>query len=192
MDVNKVVFGDKLLIDLTSDSVTAEALLKPYTAHNQAGEKITGTCTFDVDSSDATVQVAEMLSGKTAYARGSKHVGTMPNRGAVSGTISSKTETYTIPQGYHDGSGIVGISSTEQAKIVASNIRDGITILGVTGSMSGSESEKPQEKTVTPSTTEQVILPDDGYTCLSQVTVKAIRYVESANAAGGTTVTIAG
>lgn len=63
----------------------------------------------------------------------------MPNRGAVTGTISTKAQQYTIAQGYHDGSGKVSISSTEQAKIIATNIRQGVTILGVEGTMSGTE-----------------------------------------------------
>lgn len=56
--------------------------------------------------------------------------------------------------------------------------------------MSGSEDSKPQAKTVTPSNEEQAILPDEEYNCLFQVTVEAIPYVETDNAAGGTTVTI--
>ena len=78
----------------------------------------------------------------------------------------------------------------EQAKLIAANIREGITILGVEGSMSGSEDMKPQTKEVTPSKAEQTIIPEEGYNCLSQVTVKAIPYVETDNSAGGKTVTI--
>jgi len=65
-----------------------------------------------------------------------------------------------------------------------------VTVLGVTGTMSGSEGMKPQEKSVTPSTEEQVVLPDAGYNCLTQVTVAAIPYEETDNSAGGKTVTI--
>lgn len=188
--VNKVVYGGEVLIDLTGDTVTADKVLKGYTAHDKSGETITGTCNYDVDSEDATVAVAEMLVGKTAYARGSKITGTMPNNGAVKETISTKAQEVVIAQGYHDGSGKITISSTEQAKIIATNIRDGVTILGVTGTMSGTEGAKAQAKTVTPTTKVQNILPDTGYNYLSQVTVNAIPYVESENAAGGTTVTI--
>lgn len=158
----------------------------------RGGESITGTCEYDVDSSDATAAVAEILQGKTAYVRGQKLTGTMKNNGAVAGVISSKEEQYTVPLGYHDGSGKVGINATEQAKIIPENIREGITILGVEGSMSGTEDAKPQAKTVTPKTTEQTVLPDteEGYNYLSQVTVAAIPYQESENPAGGTTVTI--
>lgn len=187
---NKIIFNGKTLIDLTADSVSPDKLLEGITAHDKSGEVIEGTCTFDSDTSDATVAVAEMLSGKTAYARKVKLTGTMPNRGAVTGKIASKEGKYTIAQGYHDGSGTVGIDETEQAKLISQNIRQGVTILGVEGTMSGMEGEKKQSKTVTPSAIDQTVLPDAGYTCLTQVLVKAIPYVESDNSAGGTTVTI--
>ena len=190
MSINKVVYGGKTLIDLTGDTVTADKLLSGITAHRKDGQLVTGVCTFDVDSNDATAAVAEILKGKTAYARGTKLVGTMPNNGAVTGKIITKDGSYTIPQGYHDGSGKVGIDATEQAKILAQNIREGVTILVVKGSMSGSEGVKAQDKTLIPSSVQQTILPDTGYTHLSQVTVEKIPYVESENSAGGTTVTI--
>lgn len=188
--INKVIYGGRTLIDLTGDTVTADKLLSGVTAHDKSGAKITGTCTYDVDSGDATVAVAEILAGKTAYARGEKLTGTMKNNGAVTGVISTKEGEYTVPQGYHDGSGKVGIDAAEQEKIIPANIREGITILGVEGAMSGSEDMNPQQKVVTPSTAEQQVLPDEGYNCLSQVTVAAIPYVEADNAAGGVTVTI--
>lgn len=161
------------------------------TFHDKTGATVTGTCPFDVDSSDATVSVAEMLTGKTAYARGAKLTGTMKNNGSVEGSIATKEQVYTIPQGFHDGSGNVQIATAEQAKLIPKNIRDGITILGVRGTMSGTEGAKPQQKTVTPSTATQTIMPDTGYNYLSQVTVNPIPYAESENSAGGTTVTIA-
>ena len=189
---NKVIFGDTVLIDLTADTVTPDKILAGFTAHDQSGAAITGTCEFDVDSGDATVQVAEILNGKTAYARGAMLTGTMPNNGAVSLNISTVDGAVTIPQGYHDGSGKVQILDTEKAKLIASNIKQGITILGVTGTLEPSSSVKVQAKTVTPSTSAQTVLPGDGYDYLSQVTVNAIPYVETDNSAGGVTVTIAG
>lgn len=190
MAVSKVVYGGEVLIDITGDTVTKDKLLSGYTAHGADGEPITGTCTYDANTQDATATVAEILYGKTAYNKGVKLTGTMPNNGAVTGTITTKAGQYTIPQGYHDGSGKVGISSTEQQKLIASNIRNGVTILGVTGNMSTTEGANPQSKSVTPSTSEQTILPDAGYNYLSQVVVYAIPYVESENSAGGITVTI--
>lgn len=191
MAISKVIYGGQILIDLTSDTVTADKILEGYIAHGADGEKITGNCTFDSDTSDATATAAEILSGKTAYNKGNKVTGSMKNNGAVTGTISTKAGVYTVPQGYHDGSGKVQINTTEQAKLVPANIREGITVLGVTGTMSGTEGAKSQAKTAIPTTEEQVIVPDNGFNYLSQVTISAIPYNESDNSAGGITVTIA-
>lgn len=190
--VNKVIYGGQTLIDLTGDTVTASDILTGKKAHDKSGAQITGTCSYDADTSDADATAAEILATKTAYVAGSKITGSMPNRGAATGTISTKAQQYTIQNGYHDGSGKVSISSTEQAKIIATNIRQGVTILGVEGTMSGSEDVHAQTKTVTPATTAQTVTPDTGYNYLTQVTVNAIPYVETDNASGGITVTIAG
>lgn len=189
--VSKVVLSNgTTLMDLTADTITAADLLDGVTAHGKDGAPITGTCTYDSDTSDDTAAVAEILSGKTAHARGTLLTGTMTNNGGVTGTISTKAGQYTVPQGYHDGSGKVSIASAEQDKIIATNIRQGITILGVTGTMSGSESVNAQAKSATPSWSQQVISPDTGYTHLSQVTVAAIPIAYSDNSAGGQTVTL--
>lgn len=188
---SKVVLASgEVLIDLTADTIDAAHLLDGVTAHDKSGATITGTCTFDSDTSDDTAAASEILSSKTAHARGALLTGTMANRGAVTGTISTKAQEYTIPQGYHDGSGKVSIAATEQAKIIATNIRQGITILGVEGTMSGQEDMNAQAKSVTPTFSSQTISPDTGYNCLSEVTVAAITVTYSDNSAGGKTVTI--
>ena len=189
--VNKVIYGNRTLIDLTGDTVQADKILSGYTAHDKSGAPVTGSCNFDVNSQDGTAAVAEILTGKTAYARGTKLAGTMPNRGSVNGTINAADGSYTIPMGFHDGSGSVAIDGTEQAKIVPGNIKSGVEILGVTGTYSG-EAITAQSKSVTPSTSAQTVQPDSGYDYLSAVTVAAIPYTESDNAAGGKTVTIGG
>jgi len=187
---NKIIYGGTVLMDISADTVTPDKLASGITAHDKSGAPITGTNTYDADTSDADAVAAEILLNKTAYVNGNKLTGTMPNNGAVSGAITTKAGAYTIPQGYHDGSGSVGISATEQAKIIASNIRQGITILGVAGSMSGTEDVTAEAVTMTPTTSQQTRTPGTGYNYISQVVVNAIPYVETDNAAGGVTVTI--
>ena len=187
--VNKVIYGGQTLLDLTSDDVTAADVLSGKKFHLPSGALGTGSCSFDADTSDATAVAAEILNGKTAYKNGGKLTGTMPNRGAQQSAISAKAQQIVIQQGYHDGSGYVAIDATEQEKIIAGNIKDGVEILGIIGTYTG-EGVTAQAKTVTPRSSQQVILPDAGYDYLSQVTVAAIPYTETDNAAGGVTVTI--
>lgn len=189
---NKVIYGGQTLIDLTGDDVTRADVAAGKQFHLPTGEIVTGTSTYDADTSDATAVAAEILDNKTAYKNGAKVTGTMPNRGSQTGSISTKAGTVTIQQGYHDGGGSIGIDSTEQAKIIATNIRSGITILGVEGSMSGSEDVSATSASITPYTTAQTITPSDlgDYNAISQINVAAIAYSEADNAAGGVTVTI--
>lgn len=187
---SKIVFGGEVLLDLTGDTVDKSNLLKGATAHGADGEPIVGECPFDVDSSEATARAAEILAGRTAGVGGKIVTGTMPNNGAVAHKITEKDQEVTVEQGYHDGSGKVGIDEAEKAKIIPGNIRQGVDILGVEGTMTGMEGVNAQHKTVTPTKNAQTVLPDAGYNYLSQVTVSAIPYNESTNAAGGITVTI--
>lgn len=104
MAVNKVIYGDQTLMDLTGDTVTADKLLSGATAHNASGEQITGS---------------------------------MLDKSGTLGTINTASDSFTIPQGYHDGQGTVSISQNEQAKIISENIKSGVEILGVTGTHEG-------------------------------------------------------
>lgn len=188
--VNKVILGSEVKLDLSSDTITADKLASGVTAHDKAGAPITGTCDYDVNSGDATAAVAEILKDKTAYARGSKLTGTMPNNGAISKELTTVSEEYTVPMGYHDGSGKVKIAATEQAKIIPANIKQGVEVLGIVGTLEPSSNITAHAKSVTPTFSAQTVLPDDGYDYLSQVTVAAIPYTETDNAAGGITLTI--
>lgn len=189
--INKLIVGEEVKFDLTQDDITADKLAKGIKAHDKSGAPIVGTSTYDADTSDATATAAEILSGKTAYKAGAKITGTMPNQEAKTLTIADKETPVTIPMGFHDGGGKAQIDATEASKIIPENIRDGITVLGVTGTMSGTEDAKPQAKSVTPTFEAQEITPDSPtYNYLSSVTVAAIPVSQTDNDAGGQTLKI--
>lgn len=190
--VNQVGLADgTVLIDLTTDTAVAADVQSGKYFHLATGERVQGSSTKDSDTTDANAAASEILSGKTAYVNKNKITGEMTNNGAVTGTITTKAQEYTIPAGYHSGLGKVSISSTEQQKIIAGNILTGVTILGVTGNVSPSSSVTSGSISATPYLTAQTILPSSiSKDYISQVDIAAIAIAESDNAAGGKTVTI--
>lgn len=142
MGVSKINYGPRTVMDLSKDTVTASKLLKGVTAHDKNGDQITGTYEAGssgggADTSDATAVASNILEEKTAYIARGKVTGTMQNRGATAGTISKKTGAYIIPEGYHNGDGSVTIAEAERDKIIPDNIKNGISILGVSGTYTG-------------------------------------------------------
>lgn len=91
--------------------------------------------TSSVLTGDAAV--GEVLASKTFYSNdpASKLTGTMVNRGEVDTDITAVAQSVTIAQGYHNGSGTVQIAAADQAKLIAGNIKSGVTVLGVAGSI---------------------------------------------------------
>lgn len=189
--VNQVGLADgTILLDVSSDTAARADVLSGKYFHLATGERTTGTCTYDSNTTDANALATEILSGKTAYVNKVKITGEMTNNGAVSGTISNKNTPYTIPAGYHSGLGSVSIDSTSSAALIAGNIKAGIEILGVTGNYSG-EAVTAGSVSATPYLTAQTILPSSiSKDYISQVNVAAIAVTYSDNAAGGRTCTI--
>ncbi len=188
--VNKVVYDGTTLIDLTSDTVAAGYLLKNYTAHDKSGAPVTGTCEYDSDTTDANASASEILSGKTAYVNKVKLTGSMTNNGSNDVTVSS-TSGASIPAGYYDGSGKAVLDSTSSTNLVATNIRSGVTILGVEGTMTAEDGLTVGAATATPTSSQQVITAASlNYDYITQVTVAAIPYTETDNQQGGKTVVI--
>lgn len=68
------------------------------------------------DVSSVTATAADVLTGKIyVLADGKVTTGTMPNNGAVSKSLDVTTVTYTIPKGYHSGTGKVTITLEEKS-----------------------------------------------------------------------------
>ena len=186
---NKVVLSDgTVLIDLTMDDVKPEHVQKGIKFHDKTGAEKTGTNTKTVDASGVTAEPAEVLAGET-FGRGSEvATGTMPNNSGKNVLVTGKAGT-SIPRGYYDGAGTAKISEEDAVKLVPGNIKEGVTILGVTGEF-GADDIAAQSKEVMPTFADQQISPDTGYTFLSGVLVRAIPVLYTDNNAGGQTVTI--
>lgn len=189
--VNQVGLADgTILIDISTDTAERADVLSGKYFHLKTGERTTGTCTYDSNTTDATASASEILATKTAYVNKNKITGSMPNNGAVAGIISNKNTPYTIPAGYHSGLGSVSLDSTSSAALIAGNIKAGIEILGVTGDYTG-EAVTAGSVNATPYLTAQTILPSDiNKDYISQVSIAAIAVTYSDNAAGGKTCTI--
>ena len=87
-----------------------------------------------IDLRGDTITADKLLTGFTAHdASGEIINGSMVNNGAVTGLINDISNDYTIPAGYHNGNGSVDIDNTEKEKIIAGNIKKGVSILGITG-----------------------------------------------------------
>jgi len=80
-----------------------------------------------------TAQPANVLSGMTFMNDIGEQVGTMPNRGNINQTLTNQGQVYTIPAGYHEGSGKVTANITN---LSAGNIKAGATVGGVAGTFS--------------------------------------------------------
>lgn len=85
------------------------------------------------NTNDATATDSDVLANKTAYAKGQKLYGSLPNKGEANIELTDLT-TKTVERGYYSG-GTAKIADAESAKIIPENIKSGITVLGVDGTL---------------------------------------------------------
>lgn len=132
---------------------------------NELINKVTYFGTELIDLTNDDVIAANVLEDKYFHLpSGQRTQGTMANNGNGTATISTKNDSVSIQTGYYSG-GTVSIAQAEQDKLIARNIRSGVTILGVAGSMSGAEDTYAQIRTVTSSNSQQTVQPE-GYMTL--------------------------
>ena len=143
----------------------------------------------------------EVLEGKTGFVDGKKIIGTMIENGAYDNYITNVNQPVIIPEGHHSGDGYIQINPEDKLRLIASNIRKGITILGRVGTLvegidtsdataaasdilSGKTAyvkgnkitgtiTSQAAKTITPSTSSQTVSVANSY-CSGAVTVNAI------------------
>lgn len=148
------------LIDLTADKILEGNTILGIEGTVEAG---------GIDTSDATATVKDILAGKTAYVDGEKLEGTMANNGDL--IITPNTDEQDHSAGYYNSIQVRPVTSSVDTNIKAENIKSGISILGVSGSLielNGHELE------VTPATVQKVIEPEDNYNAITKVTVEAV------------------
>lgn len=124
------------------------------------------------------------LSKVTVDAISNTHVGSgVPKKSAAIYTPGTSNQTIGANQYLSGAQTIKG-----DRNLVAENIRSGVSIFGVTGTVVEASSPNLQAKTVTPGTSSQTVRPDSGYDGLSQVVVSGDTNLVSGNIISGKTI----
>lgn len=209
MAVNKVVVNEQIIIDLTEDTITPDTLDEGITAHDATGTKITGKKVAGTDTSDATAKASDILDGKTAYVKGSKITGTLPELASGKGVNFADSKVtlqetsnliearanFSVDKIYRNGAYVnVQISKSRLGDATANDVAKGKTFTStagvkVTGTREDTSSTPDlQAKTVTPSASTQIVKADATYDGLSQVTINGDTNLTASNIKKGVSI----
>lgn len=128
----------------------------------------------------------DVLSGKTYMNANGASTGTMTNRGAVSATLNTSTTSYTVPEGYHNGSGTVSITTETKTQAPSTLAIDVTPTSGKVLSKVTVSAIQTETKTQAPSTSAVDVTPSSGK-YLTKVTVSAISPQRTAGVAATST-----
>lgn len=123
--------------------------------------------------SDATAVASEILEGKSAYTSEGKIEGTMTDNNAVDITLDTAVTSYIVPNGYHNGSGKVQVSTQNKIATPSTNVQIINADPGKVLSSVSIEAINTQSKSAIPTDSLQTINPDNGY-YLSSVNIGAV------------------
>lgn len=162
-----------------------ESYIIPKGYHNGSGKVTVNSLS---SQTSGTAAAADILSGKTAYVNGTKVTGSMTNNGAVSPSALNAGGSYTIPKGYHNGSGKVtvnSLSSLTSGTATAADILNGKTAYVNGNKVTGTISSKSAQ-TYTPGTSNQTI--SSGQYLSGAQTIKGDTNLKAANIKSGVSI----
>lgn len=159
------------MVDVSATTAEEADVLDGEIFYKADGTQAEGTL-VPLDISDADAAVGDVVASKTFYATsGGKKTGTMTDRGTVNTDIATKAQEVTIAAGKHSGSGVVKISATEQAKIIAGNIKSGVTLLGQAGSVTPAKEEETKTVTSPSFASGNIVVNPTSGKVMTQVTI---------------------
>ena len=123
-----VIFTDEIINSILA--IFPKTNLLPYEINGIYQYK---NSTWDLVPSLSDIVDTDVLKNKYAFSNIGTIRGTMPNNGELNYTPSTSAQS--IPEGYTSGGTIAAVDNTVDSNIIASNIKSGVTILGVTGTL---------------------------------------------------------